>query len=41
MNARPYGVSEGVKDQLGFARGYAEGSAVRRKAINVARGEAG
>ena len=41
MNARPYGVSEGVKDQLGFARGYAEGSAVRRKAIKVAGGEAG
>jgi hypothetical protein len=41
MNARPYVVPEGIKDQLGFARGYAEGSAVRRKAIKVAGGEAG
>jgi hypothetical protein len=41
MNARPYMMPETVKDQLGFARGYAEGSAVRRKAIKVAGGEAG
>jgi hypothetical protein len=41
MNARPYVVPEGVKDRFGFARGYAEGSAARRKAIKVARGEAG
>jgi len=41
INARPYAVPKGVKDPLGFARGYAEGSAVRRKAIKVAGGEAG
>ena len=32
---------KGVKDRLGVARGYAEGSAVRRKAIKVAGAEAG
>jgi hypothetical protein len=41
MNARPYVMPEGVKDRLGFARGYAEGSAARKKGITTARGEAG
>jgi hypothetical protein len=41
MNARPYVMPEGVKDQLGFARGYAEGSATRRKGIKSAGGAAG
>jgi hypothetical protein len=40
-NARPYVMPEGVKDQSGFARGYAEGSAARRKGEKAARGEAG
>jgi hypothetical protein len=41
MNARPYVVPSGIKDQAAFARGYAEGTAARKRAAKEDDGKAG